>query len=128
MRPAKCCWVEEDELHDMLYMYMVWKGIICRLRLYKNVVIRSIYMWLFDKKAVFAKFSSFNNCYNARVGVKETVICCKSCLGLQSPTLNFLELIQNNRKVCKHIMGVTWIGYENGILLTISEKHKSMTL
>ena len=54
----------------------------------RNVLIRSIYMWLFEKNAVFAKCSSFNDLYNARVEVNETAVYCKSPSGLQSPTLN----------------------------------------
>ena len=44
-------------------------------------------MWLFEKKAGFAKCSSFNNLYSVRVEVSEIAVYCKSLLGLQSPTL-----------------------------------------
>ena len=58
-------------------------------------------MWLFKKNAIFAKCSSFNNLHNAKVGVNETVVYYRSLLGLQSPTCNILDFIQNNRKVYK---------------------------
>ena len=69
-----------------------------------NVLIISIYMWLIQEKAVFAQLSSLNNLYNARVEVNETAVYCRSFLGLQSPTLNVLDLMQYNRKCCKHII------------------------
>ena len=34
-------------------------------------------MWLFEKKTVFAIFSKFNNLYNARLAVNETVSFCR---------------------------------------------------
>ena len=72
-------------------------------------------MELFEKKDIFAKCSTFNNLYNARVELNEAVICCRLFLGLQSPTLNLLVLIQN-RKFCKNVLtscGLFGHGHEN---------------
>ena len=55
----------------------------------RNGLIRLIHIWIFKKRAVFAQLSSFSNLYNASVKVNETVVCCRSLLGLQSPTLGF---------------------------------------
>ena len=46
-------------------------------------------VWLFEKKAVFGKVSSFNNLSNARVEVNEIVVYCK----LQNLTLNSFDLV-----------------------------------
>ena len=48
-------------------------------------------------KAVFASCSRFNNLFNADVEVNKTAVHDKSLLGLKSPTLIFLGLIQNSR-------------------------------
>ena len=81
-------------------------------------------MRLFEKKAVCAKTLSFNNPYIARIKEDETGIYCRSILGLQSPTLNFYDLIQSNRKFCKIILTPlwpTWIGHEHDILLPLKK-------
>ena len=61
-------------------------------------------MSLFEKKAFFPKVSIFNNIYIAKVEVNETALHCRSLLVIQSPTHDFLDLIQNNRKFCKKII------------------------
>ena len=88
-------------------------------------------MRLFEKKTLFATFSNLNNLYNATVEVNETVVYCRSLLGLQSHALNFLDLIENNRKCFKNITtscGLHGYGQENGIFLAINEKCKGRTL
>ena len=51
--------------------------------------------------------------------VNKAVLCGRSLLGLQSPTIDFGDLIQNNRKVCQKIITtlLTGIAHENEILL-----------
>ena len=52
----------------------------------------------------YSKVSSFNNLYNARVEVKETAVYCRLLFWLQSPTRNFLDSIQNNKRKCNNII------------------------
>ena len=88
----------------------------------RNGFIRSIHMWLFDKKTIFAFFLNFNNLYNARVKVNETAVYCRSFLGLQSPTHNILDFIYNNRTCCKNIItlyGVHGLGMNREFYLPI---------
>ena len=51
-------------------------------------------------------------------------------LGLQSPTHDFLDLIQNNRILQKHynVLSLTGVGQENETLITINTKSKGQTL
>ena len=63
--------------------------------------------------------------------VHDTEVYCRSLLGLQSPTLNFLDLIQNSGKCCKNIItscGLHGYGHEKEFLLTINERFKCRTL
>ena len=48
----------------------------------RNILIRSIYMCLFEKRTFCTTCSCFDNLYNARVGVNETTLYCRSVLGL----------------------------------------------
>ena len=62
--------------------------------------------------------------------VNETAVYCRLLLGLQSPTLNFLDLIQQEKALQKYnyIMWLIWIWHENNILLAINDKFKGWTL
>ena len=59
------------------------------------------YIWL--ERVLYADYNYIRTeLNNARVEVNETAVYCRSLLGLQSPTLNFLDLIQTNRKCGLH--------------------------
>ena len=91
MRPVKCCWVGQK-------WWVTWHHRWFERVLYadynyiRTVLIRSIYMWLCEKKAVFAKCSRFDNLYNAKVEANENALYCRWLLGLQSPAHHFLDL------------------------------------
>ena len=64
----------------------------------------AIYVIILDKSWVFVTLFSFHNLYNTMVEVNGTAVYCTLLLGVQSPNLNFLYLIQYTRKVYKHII------------------------
>ena len=62
-----------------------------------------VYVCAFLRNKI-AAISKFNNLYNAKVEVNETALKCSSLFRLQSPMLNILDLIQNNRKCWTNVI------------------------
>ena len=80
---------QNNELPDILYI--IWKGMIYANYDYiRNVLITSIYTWLFEKRVFLATFSSFNNLYNARVKVNETALYCSPSWGYKVLPFKFI--------------------------------------
>ena len=103
-------WVEQKVMSNMTCYLWFERVLYADYDYIRNYLIRSIYMWLLEKNAVFANLSMLNNLYNARVKVNESMVYCWSRLGLQSPEFNCLDLIQNNRTFRRNIISSrTWV-------------------
>ena len=81
------CWVGQKVMSKMTCIWFE-RVLYANYDYIRNLLIKSIYIYDYLRRAVFAKFSSFNNCCNARVEVNYTALYCRLLLVLQSPTLN----------------------------------------